>query len=418
MKIKTHWASTVLLTNKKHRLIAGLSLNKLADLLISAKTTLPALLISMGAPAWMIGWLVPIRESGALLPQALLSFYLRNHSERHSVWRAGMAVQALSVALILCALVLASNSALSGWTAGMVVLGALTLLSLGRSACSLTVKDMEADVAKKGERGNLIGTASTISGVGTLAIALPLFVFSDTLDAYMLMGILGFSASVFALTLVCMWPIKTNVDVENVENGENSNTKNNHTNDNKDSLFSVKFDSTVYKFIFVRGLFVHSALVAPYFMLQKEQNAADLLPIYIGAEALATLLSSLVWGKVADKSARLTLQIAGAMALVACIGLLVSNSESLVLSAALFFVLSIAHAGVRTGRKTYSLDVKEGQERTELVGFSNTSIGLILLAFGSLYAALTPVLSFSVVYVMAAIIALAIATTFILPKEK
>jgi hypothetical protein len=277
---------------------------------------------------------------------------------------------------------------------------------------------MEADVAKKGERGNLIGTASTISGVATLAIALPLFVFSDTLDAYMLMGILGFSASVFALTLVCMWPIKTNVDVENVENGENSNTKNNHTNDNKDSLFSVKFDSTVYKFIFVRGLFVHSALVAPYFMLQKEQNAADLLPIYIGAEALATLLSSLVWGRVADKSARLTLQIAGAMALVACIGLLVSNSESLVLSAALFFVLSIAHAGVRTGRKTYSLDVKEGQERTELVGFSNTSIGLILLAFGSLYAALTPVLSFSVVYVMAAMIALAIATTFILPKEK
>jgi hypothetical protein len=88
------------------------------------------------------------------------------------------------------------------------------------------------------------------------------------------------------------------------------------------------------------------------------------------------------------------------------------------LSAALFFVLSIAHAGVRTGRKTYSLDVKEGQERTELVGFSNTSIGLILLAFGSLYAALTPVLSFSVVYVMAAMIALAIATTFILPKEK
>lgn len=415
MKIKTHWASTVLLTNKKHRLIAGLSLNKLADLLISAKTTLPALLISMGAPAWMIGWLVPIRESGALLPQALLSFYLRNHSERHSVWRAGMAVQAFSVALILSALVLASNSAMSGWMAGMVVLGALTLLSLGRSACSLTVKDMEADVANKGERGNLIGTASTISGIATLAIALPLFLFSDTLDAYMLMGILGFSASVFALTLVCMWPIKTNVDVEN---GENSNTKNKHTNDNKDSLFSVKFDSTVYKFIFVRGLFVHSALVAPYFMLQKEQNAADLLPIYIGAEALATLLSSLVWGKVADKSARLTLQIAGAMALVACIGLLVSNSESLVLSAALFFVLSIAHAGVRTGRKTYSLDVKEGQERTELVGFSNTSIGLILLAFGSLYAALTPVLTFSVVYVMAAMIALAIVTTLILPKEK
>ncbi|WP_338517251.1 MFS transporter [Alteromonas gracilis] len=394
-----------MLSNKKHRLIAGLSLNKLADLLISAKTTLPALMLSIGAPTWMVGWLVPIRESGALLPQALLSFYLRGHSKRHIVWRAGMIIQTLSVACILLALFMSSSGATNSAVSGAIVLIALVLLSLGRSACSLTVKDMEADVAEKGERGNLIGMASTISGVATLAVALPLLLVSEALDKRMLMGIIGFSASVFALTLVCMWPIKTDVSV-----GKDS--------DSNTSVFSVNFDSTVYKFIFVRGLFVHSALVAPYFMIQKEESAANLLPIYIAAEALATLLSSLIWGKVADKSARLTLQIAGAMALVACIGLLVSNSESLVLSAALFFVLSIAHAGVRTGRKTYSLDVKEGHERTELVGFSNTSIGLILLAFGSLYAALTPVLTFSVVYVMAAMIALAIVTTLILPKEK
>lgn len=395
----------ILLSDKKHRLIAGLSLNKLADLLISAKTTLPALMLSIGAPTWMVGWLVPIRESGALLPQALLSFYLRDHSKRHIVWRAGMIIQTLSVACILLALFMASSGATNSAVSGAIVLIALILLSLGRSACSLTVKDMEADVAEKGERGNLIGMASTISGVATLAVALPLLLVSEALDKRMLMGIIGFSASVFALTLVCMWPIKTDVNV-----GKDS--------DSNASVFSVNFDSTVYKFIFVRGLFVHSALVAPYFMIQKEENAANLLPVYIAAEALATLLSSLIWGKVADKSARLTLQIAGAMALVACIGLLVSNSESLVLSAALFFVLSIAHAGVRTGRKTYSLDVKEGQGRTELVGFSNTSIGLILLAFGSLYAALTPVLTFSVVYVMAVMIALAIVTTLILPKEK
>ena len=55
----------------------------------------------IGAPAWMIGWLVPIRESGALLPQALLGVYLRRHSARHVVWRTGMCVQFFSVFLIL-----------------------------------------------------------------------------------------------------------------------------------------------------------------------------------------------------------------------------------------------------------------------------------------------------------------------------
>lgn len=383
--------------NKKQRLVAGLSLNKLADLLISAKTTLPALFVLLSAPVWMVGWLVPIRESGALLPQGLLSIYLRRHSARHLVWRVGMIVQTVSVLVILLAFLF-----WQGGIAGAIILLALGLLSIGRSACSLTVKDMEADIAKKGERGRLIGIASTLSGVATLTIALPLILFSDDFSGAMLVGILTLSALAFSATLICIWPLRTYVD----------------SGQSQGDVFSVNFDATVYKFIFVRGLFVHSALVAPYFMLQKEENAGDLLPIYIGAEALATLLSSLVWGKLADKSARLTLQVAGILALMACVGLLTSKGDTLIVSAGLFFMLSIAHAGVRTGRKTYSLDVKEGHERTELVGFSNTSIGLILLAFGALYATLTPILSFSVVYIMAGFLVVAIVSTALLPKEK
>ena len=383
--------------NQKNRLISGLSLNKLADLLISAKTTLTALLVSVGAPVWMIGWLVPIRESGALLPQVLISVYLRNHAERHKVWRLGMFIQAFSVIGVI-----ASVTLFSGFTAGMGVLLSLVILSIGRSACSLTVKDIEADVAEKGKRGNLIGIASTISGLVTLCIAIPLVVFEGALSSNMLLVILCASLLSFAATLICVWPIKTRVD----------------TGDKSRDTFSVDFDSTVYKFIFVRGLFVHSALVAPYFMIERDGDVQELLPIYIGAEALAALLSSIIWGKIADKSAKLTLQLSGILALFACVGLLALDSTSIFISASLFFVLSIAHAGVRTGRKTYSLDVKEGHERTELVGFSNTAIGLILLGFGALYAALTSILSFTIVYIMAVMLVLAILATVILPNEK
>ncbi len=382
---------------QKKLLIAGLSLNKLADLLISAKTTLTALLVSVGAPVWMIGWLVPIRESGALLPQVLISIYLRKHAQRHIVWRIGMITQVFSVVGMLLSVIL-----FSGFIAGILVLASLVLLSLGRSACSLTVKDMEADVAKKGERGNLIGVASTVSGVVTLVIAIPLVIYDGALTSNILLVVLCASMLAFILTLICVWPIKTRVEVEN----SSKNT------------FSINFDTTIYKFIFVRGLFVHSALVAPYFMIERNGDVKELLPIYIGAEATAALLSSIIWGKIADKSAKLTLRLSGLLALGACVGLLFWQTPSIVTSALLFFVLSVAHAGVRTGRKTYSLDVKEGHDRTELVGFSNTAIGIILLAFGALYAALTPALSFSVVYIMAGMLLLAVATTVILPDEK
>ena len=382
---------------QKKLLIAGLSLNKLADLLISAKTTLTALLVSVGAPVWMIGWLVPIRESGALLPQVLISIYLRKHAQRHIVWRIGMITQVFSVVGMLLSVIL-----FSGFIAGILVLASLVLLSLGRSACSLTVKDMEADVAKKGERGNLIGVASTVSGVVTLVIAIPLVIYDGTLTSNILLVVLCASMLAFILTLICVWPIKTRVEVE----------------DSPENTFSINFDTTIYKFIFVRGLFVHSALVAPYFMIERNGDVKELLPIYIGAEATAALLSSIIWGKIADKSAKLTLRLSGLLALGACVGLLFWQTSSIVTSALLFFVLSVAHAGVRTGRKTYSLDVKEGHDRTELVGFSNTAIGIILLAFGALYAALAPALSFSVVYIMAGMLLLAVATTVILPDEK
>lgn len=382
---------------QKKLLIAGLSLNKLADLLISAKTTLTALLVSVGAPVWMIGWLVPIRESGALLPQVLISIYLRKHAQRHIVWRIGMITQVFSVVGMLLSVIL-----FSGFIAGILVLASLVLLSLGRSACSLTVKDMEADVAKKGERGNLIGVASTVSGVVTLVIAIPLVIYDGALTSNILLVVLCASMLAFILTLICVWPIKTRVEVES----------------SSENTFSINFDTTIYKFIFVRGLFVHSALVAPYFMIERNGDVKELLPIYIGAEATAALLSSIIWGKIADKSAKLTLRLSGLLALGACVGLLFWQTPSIVTSALLFFVLSVAHAGVRTGRKTYSLDVKEGHDRTELVGFSNTAIGIILLAFGALYAPLAPALSFSVVYIMAGMLLLAVATTVILPDEK
>ena len=51
-----------------------------------------------------------------------------------------------------------------------------------------------------------------------------------------------------------------------------------------------------------------------------------------------------------------------------------------------FFILGIAHGGVRLGRKTYIVDMATGNERTKYVAVSNTIIGLILLVTGGLSA--------------------------------
>jgi hypothetical protein len=51
---------------------------------------------------------------------------------------------------------------------------------------------------------------------------------------------------------------------------------------------------------------------------------------------------------------------------------------------AFFFVLGVAHSGVRAGRKTYLVDLAGGVKRTDYVAVSNTLIGFVLLVVGGL----------------------------------
>jgi hypothetical protein len=51
-----------------------------------------------------------------------------------------------------------------------------------------------------------------------------------------------------------------------------------------------------------------------------------------------------------------------------------------------FFVLMVAHSGVRLGRKTYVVDLAAGNRRTDYVAVSNTVIGIVLLILGGMGA--------------------------------
>src|SRR5699024_7820421 len=71
------------------RIVAAGALQSAGDEAINAKTVLPWLLSALGAPGWMIGLLVPIRESGSMLPQAAITPWVRARRRRKHVWVAG-----------------------------------------------------------------------------------------------------------------------------------------------------------------------------------------------------------------------------------------------------------------------------------------------------------------------------------------
>src|SRR5690606_4408176 len=55
---------------------------------------------------------------------------------------------------------------------------------------------------------------------------------------------------------------------------------------------------------------------------------------------------------------------------------------------AVYFSLTLMHTGVRVGRKTYVVDMAEGDQRTRYVAVSNSAMGLVLLAVGGISSVL------------------------------
>ena len=143
-----------------------------------------------------------------------------------------------------------------------------------------------------------------------------------------------------------------------------------------------------------RALLMASSLASPFLVLLAREQASlpTLLGSFVLASSLASTISASVWGYMADASSRVVMLRGGALAALVCLtagGLAVWQpawSALHWLYPVAFFVLAIAHAGVRIGRKTYLVDMAGGNKRTDYTAVSNTVIGALLLVVGGISA--------------------------------
>ncbi len=358
------------------------TLSNIADRLASAKTTLPWLLLQVGAPAWALSVLVPIRESGSMLPQMFIGALVRRQAVRKWVWVGGGFLQALALmAMGWSALVL------EGLPAAIAVIALLVVFSLARGACSVAYKDVLGKTIPKTRRGRLSGWISSISGLAAFLTGLWLGFLQDTDSLWIYAGLIFLAAGAWLLAIISYSRI---IEFPGAtEGGANGFTE------AIARLSLLREDAPFRSFVIGRALAMGSGLVAPFYVALARDDlgsAASLLGIFIAAEGLAGLISSPFWGRWADRSSRLV--FAAACGLSAALSFAVvfwSLSPMPELASQwfyplVFFGLGVAHAGVRLGRKTYLVDMAGGNKRTDYVAVSNTVIGALLLLTGLLGA--------------------------------
>jgi hypothetical protein len=157
------------------------------------------------------------------------------------------------------------------------------------------------------------------------------------------------------------------------------------------NLSLLATDAPFRRFMLARGLLMCLALSAPFYIALAQERSdfgGELLGAFIIAGGTASLVSAPVWGRFADVSSRLVMACAAGLTattgiVTALFGYLNSPLLETIWTVPLaYFVLSVAHSGVRVGRKTYVVDLGEGTRRTDYVSVSNSVIGVLLLLVG------------------------------------
>ena len=391
--------------SKGLKLIAANALQSSGDQTVNASTVLPWLFSALGVPPALAGLLVPIRESGSMLPQAALTPLVVKARYRKHVFVAGALTQAVSVAVMTGVAVLAS-----GLAAGLIIIAALAVFASGRCLCSIASKDVQGRTIPKGERGQINGLATTVAGFVAITLGLAIRVWGgDDLTPQTLAWILGLGAVLWVAVAAVYITIDEPSDAESTKPASAKSAPAKSTQDAKasnwfkETIDLLRTDKLFRHFVTVRSLLLVSSLSPPFIvMLSVQSGASGLTGLggFVIASGLASLLGGRIFGRFADKSSKRLMNIGAAVAsaiivatiLIASIPALTDQRTLIsVVFVVAYFLITLMHTGVRVGRKTYVVDMAEGDKRTTYVAVSNSAMGFMLLIVGGISSALATI---------------------------
>lgn len=360
-------------------------LSQIGDRLFNPKTTLVWMCNALGVPSFFNGILVPLRESGSMLPQIVIALWVRKQKIRKHVWALGNALQAVFILTLATVPV-----TLDGLAAGWAITGAVAGFSLSRGLSSIAAKDVLGKTIAKSRRGMLNGWISSSGGLVALLAGLMLLLPGDwsELNRVNYAWILGVGAGLWILSVLLIegmheFPESVSQDKEAKHQGDAPIAK----------LSLLVKDRSFRDFVIVRALAIGSGLSAPFIISLSHKTLGGQsfwLGIFILVDGASAMLSSPIWGRMSDRSSKFVLTFAMSVTtiLLLSVGILsllgIKGTAAIVAYPLIFFLLGIAHSGVRLGRKTYIVDMAEGNKRTDYVSVSNTAIGLLLLVMGTL----------------------------------
>lgn len=372
----------------------------IGDQLISPKVALPWLFSMAGVPHAFSSLLVPIRESGSMLPQRAIVPWILSLPSRRRIWIIGSLGQGSAAAAIALSAAFCHGNIL-----GLLTLFFLAILSIFRAICSIASKDVQGRTISKGSRGRVTGRTTVIAGVATVSIGVLWLLTNTGLTRTHIITTLAGAASMWFFAAVAFRRIDEpqytpppEHTAETSGRGEQPTTIHPRTGLIEWSFLQQSWelfrtDSPFRSFVTVRTLLLTSALSTSFIVVLAQSALPSGLGFFLIAAGSAELLGGTISGRLSDISSRTVMSVGALVASIIAFGVAAcatwgSDQALMFVGPMAFFLTSVAHSCIRVARQTYVVDMAQGDRRTLVVSSANTIMGVMLLLVGAASAVL------------------------------
>lgn len=353
------------------------TLTKLAEKIISPDLTLSWVMQNLGASAGLIGMLVPVKDAGSLLPQLIVSGKIRSYSIRKYFWVVSAIVQAICWAVAAFFIYREVDNL------PILLVALLAVFSMASGVASISFKDVLAKTIDKKVRGQALSYRSTFGGVMGLAAGVLLILYVKEKANTEVFALLFLVASILWFAAALLFNF---IDEPRgaTEGGRNP------IDELKEGAKLISNDIDFRRFLIVRAMLMAIPLIQPFYVLSAEKFEAStwsLLGLLMLVSGLAQIISSPIWGKVADQSSPRLMRLSALVGVLGIVSAIVMRNFTEDLNVLYFlpvlFINGVAYAGARLARKTYLVDFAPEDDRPTYVSIANTSIGVFTLIAAS-----------------------------------
>lgn len=363
--------------NYKANLYNGAA-SKLAEQTAGPNLVIPWLLQAIGAPVWILGFAMPLKQTFSLLPQMITAGYIRTLAVRKTVWTISGFIQALCLILMIPSAVY-----LNPFEAGVAVLFLLIIYSTASGTASVAFQDVLGKTIDKGQRGKLLSARAFAGGVLTIAAGLIISrVKGGSITTLYLLLVAG--AVLWIISSLFFQSIKEEPGA--VKGGRNA------IKEAAAGIYLFKRYKGFRRYLYARLSLNVIEIAVPFYAFYASEllgTSKAGLGLFMMAIGVSQVISSPFWGRAADETSRKVLiqsaliSVAASVVAVVCYFL----TDQLAVYAGLlaaFVLMGLAEAGVRLGRKTYLVDATPADNKSTFTAFSNSLVGVLSLAAGVL----------------------------------